>query len=286
MKHILITGVSSGIGYATTDYLIGRGYFVFGTVRNKEDAKRLKASFGVNFHPLIFDVTDDKAVRDSYSEVAEIVGDEGLYGLVNNAGIAVPGPLKYLPLNQISHQLEVNVIGLLRVTQVFLPLLGGELATNLKPGRVINISSISGLIANPFMGAYCASKFAVEALTDSLRRELSIYDIKVVVIEPGVIETDIYKKAKFETLDYEAPDYEAVLAKRPEIIRQIEKGAIPATTVAKAIEKALIARRPQTRYIVTKKKWMVKLFAYILPDKMQDYVMERSQRKRFNIQDI
>jgi short-subunit dehydrogenase len=286
MKHILITGVSSGIGYATTEYLLGRGYFVFGSVRSEADAIRLKEVFATHFHPLIFDVTDDKAVRGAYTEVAKIVGDKGLYGLINNAGIAVSGPLKYLPLNRISHQMEVNVIGLLRVTQVFLPLLGGEMDTDLKPGRLINISSISGLIANPLMGAYCASKFAVEALTDALRRELSIYDIKVVAIEPGVIKTNIYNKAKRESVDYEAPDYEDVLAKRPEIIKQIEKGAIPAVRVAEAVEKALIVKNPKTRYIVTKKKWKVKFFAYVLPDKLQDYVIDRSFRKNFNIRGI
>src|SRR5580704_11168350 len=172
MKQVVITGVSTGIGHASVKVLIDRGYKVFGSVRNSEDAGRLQAEFGDLFVPLLFDVTDEPAVQAEAERVNQMLGSATLDGLVNNAGIEVAGPLAYLPTAQFRHQLEVNLLGPFVVTKAFLPLLGADPARKGTPGRIVNISSASGKIAGPFTGAYAASKFGLEGYSESLRREL------------------------------------------------------------------------------------------------------------------
>ncbi len=169
-EYVVVTGVSSGIGHAITVDLTEQGYHVFGSVRTQEDADRVQAEFGERFMPLIFDVTDGDAVRRAADQVTAVAGEIGLAGLVNNAGIAVGGPLMHLPIDEMRRQLEVNVVGVLQVTQAFLPLLGAQPDPPFESGRIVNISSVSGHIAYPFMGPYAASKHALEAMTDSLRR--------------------------------------------------------------------------------------------------------------------
>lgn len=158
MKNIMITGASTGIGYATAKSCIDKGYRVFGSVRKQKDADRLKSELGSNFFPLLFDVTDEAAVYKGAEKVQNILKNEGLYCLVNNAGIAIGGPMMHVPLSDLRRQIEVNVIGLVTTTQAFLPLLGAQKNCTFKAGRVINISSVAGKISNPFMGPYCASK--------------------------------------------------------------------------------------------------------------------------------
>ena len=186
MKNILITGVSSGIGYATAQALVERGHHVFGSVRRQKDAERVQEELGENFTPLLFDVIDSEAISRAQEQVAEAVGEKGLYALINNAGIVIPGPLKYTPLDEFREHFEVNLFGLLDVTQQFLPLLGASEGSPYPPGRIINISSTSGRVAYPFMGAYASTKHALEALSDSLRRELMLYGVDVIVIQPGL----------------------------------------------------------------------------------------------------
>ncbi len=189
MKAILITGVSSGIGYGAAKEFASHGYQVFGSVRKQEDAKRLKAELGSNFMPLFFDVTDSKALRHAAQQVQSIVGNRGLTGLINNAGIATSGPLIHQPLDEIRWQFEVNVIGLIAVTQAFLPLLKARRSPASKTSRIINISSVGGKIASPFIGAYAGSKYAIEGMSHSLRRELQLHDIDVIIIGPGAVKT-------------------------------------------------------------------------------------------------
>lgn len=281
MKYILITGVSTGIGFATTKYFLKRGYFVFGSVRKKADGDKLEAEFATNFKPLIFDVTDDNAIKNAVLEVQHIVGDNGLAGLVNNAGIAVSGPMQHVPIEKLEYQLNVNVLGVVRVTQAFLPLLGAVENCTFSPGRIIQISSINGTISTPFMGPYAASKFALEAISDALRRELSIFNIKVVVIQPGPIQSDIWGKIINSDDYYPETSYGPILAKRKRGIEKTGEKAIPAIRVAEKIWSGMELKNPKTRYLVDKEVWKMKIYQK-LPDKILDNAVTKPFKKIFD----
>ena len=196
MKSVVVTGVSTGIGWGCVKVLAARGFHVFGSVRKQADADRLSAEFGSSFTPLVFDVTDQAAVNAAARQVQEKLGATPLFGLVNNAGIANPGPLLHIDIDAFRQQLEVNVTAQVIVTQGFAPLLGAAPDTRTKtPGRVVMMSSVGGRVAMPFLGPYNASKFALEAVSESLRRELMIYGVDVIVIAPGAIATPIWDKA-------------------------------------------------------------------------------------------
>src|ERR1043166_9486463 len=199
MKTVVVTGASTGIGWGSAKVLIKKGFKVFGSVRKEADGERLKKDFGANFTPLLFDITDAAAVKRGAKQVAAALGNETLSGLVNNAGIAVPGPLLFLDIDELLHQLEVNVIGQMIVTQAFAPLLGAGPSRQGKRGRIVMISSVGGRNASPFVGPYNASKFALEGLSEALRRELMIYGIDVIVVAPGAVATPIWDKA--DTVD-------------------------------------------------------------------------------------
>ena len=184
-KSVVITGASTGIGWGISKVLMARNFQVFGTVRKPADAARLQREFGSDFFPLLLDVTDESAVRSAAAQVMDRLGRATLAGLVNNAGIAVAGPLLYLPLAAYRHQLEVNLVAPLLVTQVFAPLLGTDRTRQGQPGRIVNISSVGGKFGVPFLGAYVASKHGLEGMSESLRRELLLYGIDVIVIGPG-----------------------------------------------------------------------------------------------------
>jgi len=205
-KSVVITGVSSGIGWGTAKVLIGHGIRVFGSVRKQSDADRLSREFGPLFSPLILDVTDESAIRSAAAQVEERMGGMKLWGLVNNAGIAVPGPLLHLPLALFRQQLEVNLVGHLATIQAFAPSLGTDARFSGAPGRIVNISSVGGKIGPPFLGAYVAAKHALEGLSETLRRELILYGIDVIIVGPGSVATPIWDKA--ETADLpQAGDY-------------------------------------------------------------------------------
>jgi NAD(P)-dependent dehydrogenase (short-subunit alcohol dehydrogenase family) len=187
---VLVTGASTGIGRASALRLDQLGFQVFAGVRKDADGKALKQKAKGDFTPILLDVTDDASIAAAAKTVSKAVGNRGLAGLVNNAGIVVPGPLEFLPLGDLRSQIEVNVIGQVAVTQAFLPMLRKG------RGRIVNIGSIGGRMATPFMGAYNASKFALEALTDSLRMELKPWEISVSIIEPGNIDTRIWEKGQ------------------------------------------------------------------------------------------
>ncbi|MFZ0546350.1 MAG: SDR family oxidoreductase [Candidatus Promineifilaceae bacterium] len=281
MKYVVITGVSTGIGYDGARYLVERGWHVLGSVRKTADAERVKGELGDNFTPLFFDVTDGEAIRTAVEETAEMVGDSGLWGLVNNAGIAVPGPLMHLSLDEFRHQLEVNVVGQLAVTQAFLPLLGARKNAPHPPGRIVNISSVSGRIVYPFLGPYSASKHALEALSDALRRELMIYGIDVIVIEPGSIRTPIWDKAgELDTSQYAETDYADLLGPvQKTIVRQGQMG-VPVERVSEKIWAALTEERPKSRYVIPR-KW---LSGWILPRWLPDRMFDNIVAKRMGIE--
>ena len=270
MKNILITGVSTGIGYAATKALLAKGYHVFGSVRRLEDANRLQEELGEGFTPLLFDVTDSEPIGAAVMAVTKAVGDEGLYTLINNAGIVIPGPLKYTSLGEFREHFEVNLFGLLDVIQQFLPLLGGELNSPYSPGRIINISSTSGRVAYPFMGAYAATKHALEALSDSLRREMMIYGVDVVVIEPGTTNTPIKHKFIDRIHQYEETDYGPMFAGLEDQMAERETTGLPVEKVVEAIVEAVESKRPKTRYAVPR-KWLTSwIIPRLLPDRWLD----------------
>jgi NAD(P)-dependent dehydrogenase (short-subunit alcohol dehydrogenase family) len=271
MNSVVITGVASGIGYETAAELVRRGYRVFGSVRREEDARRVEASLGEHFMALMFDVTDGEAIAEAAAQVAEALGGGGLYALVNNAGIVVPGPLMHVALEDFRQQFEVNLFGLLDVTQRFLPLLGARIGgVTFPPGRIVNISSVSGRIAYPFLGAYAASKHALEALSDAMRRELMLYGVDVIVIEPGTARTPIKEKFKSQIASFRDTDYGALSADLERQVQERERSGLPTEKVERVICTALEASRPRTRYPVPRRLLTGWLIPRLLPDRWLD----------------
>jgi NAD(P)-dependent dehydrogenase (short-subunit alcohol dehydrogenase family) len=271
MKHVVITGTSSGIGRATAGTLLERGYRVFGSVRSAEDEKRLAAELGERFVPLRFDVTDGPAVTAAAAQVGAAIGPDNLTALINNAGIVRVGPLQHLPVRVMREQLEVNVLGVLQVSQAFLPLLGARRGAPLPRGRIINISSVSGKIGYPFMGAYAASKHALEGLSDSLRRELLLWGVDVIQIEPGNARTPLFDKALEQIDAYADTPYAAGLKRvyQPGF-RERLLAAMPVERVTREILRALEDPRPRARYPVPG-RWLVGwLLPRLLPVRLFD----------------
>lgn len=246
MKQVVITGVSTGIGYASTRVLIDHGARVFGSVRRQEDAERLQKEFGENFVPLLFDVTDEAAVQLAADNVGQQLGTSTLDGLVNNAGIEVTGPLAYLPVEQFRQQLEVNLTGPFIVTKAFLPLLGSDPTRKGSPGRIVNISSTSARIAGPFTGAYSASKFGLEGFSESLRRELILFGIDVIIIRPGAVVTPIWQKAEAGVTERfrNTPFVEALTNFEQYSAGEATTGLAP-ETIGQAVWLALTSARPR-----------------------------------------
>jgi NAD(P)-dependent dehydrogenase (short-subunit alcohol dehydrogenase family) len=251
MKQVVITGVSTGIGHASVMFLLSRGFRVFGSVRSRGDADRLQREFGDLFVPLLLDVTDEAAVQAEAEKVSQHLKTDTLDGLVNNAGIEVAGPLPYLSTDQFRHQLEVNLLGPFIVTKAFLPLLGTDPARKGNPGRIVNISSSSGKIAGPFTGAYAASKFGLEGFSESLRRELILFGIDVIIIGPGAVVTPIWQKSDTGLTERfrETPFVEA-LAKFERYAAREGASGFPAEVIGRAVWHALTAAKPKVRYAV------------------------------------
>lgn len=275
MKIGLVTGASSGIGFATTQFLIQQGWKVYGSVRGQKDADRLRTALGNNFEPLIFDVTDDTAIQ----KAAQRLATEGvkLHALVNNAGIAVNGPLLHLDITELHKQFDVNVLGVIRVTQAFAKHLGAYQGSN-HAGVIVNISSVSAFITQPLLGPYSASKAALEKLSDALRNELSLYDIRVGVVEPGPIKTPIWEKAKTGVNYHEGTDYEPLMRQIHQVVDAAEKEALPAEDVAKLVFDIIENRKPKARYMIAPKQFLVKLVAK-LPDSWKDAIFKRQFAK-------
>ena len=276
MESVLITGVSTGIGYDVALKLANRGYRVYGSVRREEDARKLTEKLGERYRPLLFDVTDAEALKAAVETVKSEIGSANLAGLVNNAGFSTHGPLMHMPVEEFEKQFEVNLFGVFRVTQAFLPLLGADRSRDHKPGRIINISSTTGRITAPFLGAYAASKHALEALSDGYRRELFIYGIKVIVIQPGVINTPIWNK-KEEVSRYRDTDYGPYHQRFLQWAGNPNRPGLPVERVSDAICAALMAESPKTRYALLPgglkgkiKKWWLPRF---VPDRWLDRVL-------------
>ena len=276
MKSIVVTGASTGIGWGCVKVLVARGFHVFGSVRKQADAERLKNAFGASFTPLLFDVTDEAAVAAGARTVAAALNDEPLAGLVNNAGIANPGPLLHLDIAAFRQQMEVNVTGQLIVTQAFAPLLGAAPDRRTRtPGRICMMSSVGGKQAAPFLGPYSASKFALEGLSESLRRELIIYGVDVIIIAPGAIATPIWDKA--DTVDvtrYANTPYAKPLETVKRYMLEMGRKGFSPERIGEVVHTALTAPNPKTRYVVTPEpltNWM----GNNLPKRMVDATIAR-----------
>jgi NAD(P)-dependent dehydrogenase (short-subunit alcohol dehydrogenase family) len=273
-KTLMITGASTGIGRACALHFDKKGHTVFAGVRKDEDAQNLKNEASEKLTPVMIDVTDYDSVIKAAKVVDEAVGEAGLDGLVNNAGIAVSGPLEFLPIKRFEQQFQVNVFGLMAVTQAFLPLLRKT------KGRIVNIGSESGRFALPFVGPYAASKHAVEAISDSLRVELLPSGIKVVLIEPASIKTPIWDKSgkEVETLVDEIPEkgreiYKKEVKASIKFVDIARKNAIPVKRVVKAVDKALTKRSPKVRYLVGAEAYLMAHVLNALPRKLVDKVL-------------
>jgi NAD(P)-dependent dehydrogenase (short-subunit alcohol dehydrogenase family) len=275
MRSVVITGASTGIGWAAAKLLLERGFRVFGSVRKQADVDRLKAEFGTNFTPLVFDVTNEPAVRAAAAEVRAALGGETLAGLVNNAGIVVAGPLFDLGIDEFRRQMEVNVIGPIIASQAFGPLLGADPSLKGPPGRIVMISSLAGKHGNPLLSAYSTSKHAIEGLSESLRRELMLFGIDVIVIGPGAVKTAIWGKA--EEVDISAystsPFFPALQQIRKYMLQLAETG-LPPEKIAEGIFNALTLAQPRVRYTITPEP-VQNLIASILPKRMVDRIIAK-----------
>jgi NAD(P)-dependent dehydrogenase (short-subunit alcohol dehydrogenase family) len=271
-KSVVVTGVSTGIGWGAVKVLVGKGFHVFGSVRKQADADRLKTEFGASFSPLLFDVTDEAAVRAGARLVEAALDGATLAGLVNNAGIAVAGPLLYLPVDEWRQQLEVNLTGVVIATQAFAPLLGAGGARVKDPGRIVNISSVGGRNANPFMAPYCTTKFGLEGMSESLRRELLPFGVDVVVVAPGAVATPIWDKAdQTDVARYANTLYAPALERLRQYMLSIGKSGLPPEKIGEAIHTALTASTPKVRYVVSPSPMQV-LMTEILPKRTLDRI--------------
>lgn len=276
---VLVTGSSSGIGEACAQHLHGLGYTVLAGVRREADGERLRERLGPRLVPLILDVADADSIAAARDQAEGELAPGGLAGLVNNAGVAAPGPLEFIPIDDLRHQLEVNTVGQIAVTQAFLS------AIRQARGRVINIGSIGGRISTGFMGPYHASKHAMEALSDALRQELAPWGIEVALIEPGSVATPIWDKGQEgadEDLEKLGPEgrrlYERSLHQFAAVTRDIASRGVAPASVAEAVEHALTARRPRTRYLVGRDARVMAVARVLLPDRVLDRIVARRLR--------
>jgi NAD(P)-dependent dehydrogenase (short-subunit alcohol dehydrogenase family) len=277
-RTALITGCSTGIGQATALRLDGSGWRVFAGVRKDEDAVRLAAAGSGRLVPLIVDVTDAGSVAAAAERVAAD-SPAGLDGLVNNAGVAYTGPLEFVPLDQLRHQLEVNLVGHVAMTQALIP------ALRTARGRIVNITSIGGIVSTPFFGPYNASKYGLEAISDCLRVELRPWGIETIVIEPGSIATEIWSSGleQFDRTERRLPAealslYGGSIKALRRTARETGERGIPAEHAAAVIEKALAAARPRARYRIGRDAHAMALLSRFLPDRTWDRLLGRIMR--------
>ena len=275
MRAVVVTGASTGIGHATAKLLLDKGFKVFGSVRKQLDADRLKSEFGANFTPLLFDVTDEPAVLAAAREVRAVLNGETIAGLVNNAGIAVPGPVLELSADEFRRQLDVNVIGPIIVTQAFASLLGSDSSLKGPKGRIVMISSVAGKNGNPLTPAYAASKHALEGLSESLRRELMLFGIEVVIVAPGPVKTPIWSKGQdVDMSTYKNSPYLPALQKVAAYMKHLDSIGLPPEKIAERVFEALTLARPKVRYQIAPDP-LRHLMTAFLPKRMVDRIIAK-----------
>ena len=279
--HILITGASTGIGRTTAIHLATIGFHVFAGVRRETDGQSLEADGGGRITAVRIDVADDASIASAFEMIRTTVADDGLLGVVNNAGIGVFGPIEHLSRDEWHRQFNVNVFGPIAVTQAALPLLRAHVQRHGRgSARLVNISSIAGKIAQPILAPYSASKFALESVSDSLRLELRPQGILVCLVNPGAIDTPIWKKGEASEAaippDHPARQlYGSMIDRVTDAAKNAAKTAIPPIAVAKAVEACLTKRRPKIRTFVGRDARGGAIAKAIMPDRFFDAFLAR-----------
>jgi NAD(P)-dependent dehydrogenase (short-subunit alcohol dehydrogenase family) len=273
MQSVVITGASTGIGFSAARVLIDKGFRVFGSVRKQADAERLTKELGANFIPLLFDVTDEAAVLAAARKVREALGGERLAGLVNNAGIAVAGPALEVSLDDYRRQMDINVMGPIIVTRAFAPLLGTDAELKGPPGRIVMMSSVSGKNSNPLIAPYSMSKHALEAFSESLRRELLLFGIDVIIIGPAAVKTPIWDKAQdVDVSVYSNSPYFKALQTMRSYMLQLGATGLPAERLGELVHRVLTIPRPKVRYAISNQRLQMAMLA-VLPKRLLDRVI-------------
>jgi short-subunit dehydrogenase len=269
MEHIFLTGASSGIGLAIVKQLMNKNYIIHTLVRKDEDRDMLQ---NISKDILVYqcDLTDYPGIKQQIVKFKENLRNQSLYALINNAGIAVAGPLELIELSDMKRQFEINVFATLNITQKLLPFLDS------RESKIINISSKSGKIAFPFTGAYAASKHALEAISDSMRRELLNTNIKIIIVEPGAVNTPIWAKAENINLEpFSKSRYASILPRiKSEVVKGGKNGA-DVTDLAKLINKIILLKKPKIRYTFSKNKFKEIILPMLLPDKILDAIIKK-----------
>lgn len=275
MQSVVITGTSTGIGFAAAKILIDQGFRVFGSVRKATDAERLCQQLGANFVPLVFDVTDEAAVRAGAETVRAALNGETLAGLVNNAGIAVSGPLLELSVDEFRRQMEVNVTGPVIATKAFAPLLGADRTLKGPPGRIVMIGSVAGQNGNPLLSPYSTSKFAIEGLSESLRREFMLFRIDVILIGPGAVKTPIWDKAEeIDIARFSRSPFLPALERLRAFMLALAKNGLPPEQIGALVHHVLTVPRPRVRYAVSPEPLQL-LLGKILPKRLIDRIVAK-----------
>lgn len=276
-RAVVVTGASTGIGRAAVAKVVAEGGHAFAVVRKQADADGLRQEFGEAVTPVLFDVADEAAVIAGARQVSEALGKRRLYGLVNNAGIAVAGPLLHLSTEELKQQFEINLFGVHNVTRAFAPLLGADPERTGNPGRIVMISSVGGQNGAPFVGPYASSKFALEGYSQSLRRELMLYGIDVIVIGPGAIATPIWDKAGEADLNrFGNTDYAPMLKGVANYMLEQGRKGLPPSDVGDLIWFCLSDPKPKTRYHILRNAFMDRT----LPRMMNPRTVDRIIAKR------
>ena len=281
MKTVIITGASTGIGAGAARYLAAEGWRVFAGVRKHADGEMLKLKSSGDLRPILLDVTKPEQVAAAVETVSAALEGERLAGLVNNAGIAKMGPLAIQPMEDFRAHFEVNVFGLLTMTQACVPLLGSDPARTGSPGRIVNITSVGGRLSSPFLGAYTATKHAVEAMTDTLRRELVIYGIDAIAIGPGSVKTPIWDKAEADNTEgpYAASDWSDSLKQFEQVMLSGGRSGLTPEEIAGYIETALADEKPKARYAPVPDK----LTNWTIPTRLPKRMLDGIFWKRFGL---
>jgi short-subunit dehydrogenase len=270
-KIVLITGATAGIGRTTALHLAKEGHHIIATGRKIAELELLRAeAAGTKLETLILDVTSEASIEAAVRDVARITGDHGLDVLVNNAGFGVLGPSAEITDSEMRRQYETNVFGLMNVTRAFLPKM-----LDRRAGRIINVSSVGGRITLPYFGVYNSTKYAVESLSDALRYELRPFGIDVALIEPGVIRTNFESTAVSNLYSVQQGAYAAALGKYEQMSKMADRFASNPIVIAKAISRAVRARRPSARYVAPRSTNFILVFRALAPTFVWDWAMRK-----------
>jgi NAD(P)-dependent dehydrogenase (short-subunit alcohol dehydrogenase family) len=276
-KCFLVTGASTGIGRAIADTLVGQGHYVFASVRKQADGEDIAKAYGNSGQPVFFDVGDQEGIDRAVDLISAHLNGGTLAGLVNNAGVAFPGPALLQPMSEIEQVLNINFMGAVRCCRAFAPLLGVDPTRTGPKGRIVNITSVSGKFGYPFTAAYVASKHAVEGYSDSLRRELMLVGIDVIVVGPGAVKTPIWQKgAAAGAGKYEGTIWAQPLIKLNQSLAAMDEEGLEASYIGEVVATALTTPKPKTRYAPVPNKLVNWWLARLLPARMIDGVVAKN----------